>query len=247
MIEPDKAQRVREAIEKMLGGRVPLPPHPERSLVWYVQGYIDTSRPADDAPEHRPKKQFRRLQKVRKAKVDLLKALESLDTGERGQLDFSIRQIVMGADGLSVGKIAGIEGATNALMDQLELLDVAVSEKLVGLKNRKDFHGRAGAPKDAWAHKIAYELAQLYARETGKRPTHSVTPGEARGRQAPHGQYCTALDEIFEALGILTGISHPAKVAVEGVSEDDLLTLAIERDRRNSLCRAYSTVARRQR
>ncbi len=69
-----------------------------------------------------------------------------------------------------------------------------------------------------YARTIALRLAKLVARETGQKPTF----GTSRDGGHPSTEYGRALEEIFELLGIKAHVRHPAKWAIEQITESDL-------------------------
>lgn len=82
------------------------------------------------------------------------------------------------------------------------------------LKKRKRKPGR---PRNEAAHAVARELALLYAKVTGKRPTYS------EGADGLSGEYSPALRDVFDALGWRdTGIKGPAQAAIGALTEADM-------------------------
>lgn len=76
---------------------------------------------------------------------------------------------------------------------------------------------KPGRPRNEAAHAVARELALLYAKITGKRPTY------AEGADGLSGDYTPALRNVFDALGWKkTGLRGPAQAAIEAVTEADL-------------------------
>ncbi|MBF9060755.1 hypothetical protein HKCCSP123_16360 [Rhodobacterales bacterium HKCCSP123] len=77
--------------------------------------------------------------------------------------------------------------------------------------------GKRGAKKNAAAYAVARELARLFARVTGEKPTFSVSKG------VPAGQYTPALRAVFDALGWeKTDLKGPANDAVQSITDADL-------------------------
>jgi len=89
-----------------------------------------------------------------------------------------------------------------------------VEKQVQDLKGPKSGRGR---PKNEAAHAVARELALLYAKVTGKRPTYSESPDGLSGAFTP------ALRRVFDALGwSATALKGPAEAAVAAVTEADL-------------------------
>lgn len=73
-------------------------------------------------------------------------------------------------------------------------------------------------PANYYARAIALRLARLYAREKEQRPTF----GTARDGGHPSTDYGRALEKIFGALEIKSGVKGPAKWAIAQLTDDNL-------------------------
>jgi hypothetical protein len=77
--------------------------------------------------------------------------------------------------------------------------------------------GRRGRSRNEAAYAVALELARLYAKVTGKRPTY------AEGADGLSGEYTPALRNVFDALGWKkTNLRGPAEAARDAITEGDL-------------------------
>lgn len=128
----------------------------------------------------------------------------SKDTGEgRAALETRIIREIGIIEASTISLFALLE-ATSAEIERLE-------SKLEAIKT-----GTRGAPRNESAYAVALELAQLYAKVTGKRPTY------AEGRDGLSGEYTPALRNVYDALGLSVGLRGPATTARDAITDDDM-------------------------
>lgn len=119
---------------------------------------------------------------------------------------------------LATSIAASITVATLVSMTTWRANVLARKEEL--LDQKKLFWSPMGNPPDLYARTIALRFAKYCAGQTGERCT--ANPGRPKSQmRAP---YRRALEEIFEMLGIVTGIKAPAQWALEQITDYDLLT-----------------------
>lgn len=75
--------------------------------------------------------------------------------------------------------------------------------------------GKRGAPRNEAAYAVALELARLYAKVTGRKPTY------AEGPDGLSGEFTPALRNIFDALGLKAGLRGPATAARDAITDED--------------------------
>lgn len=92
--------------------------------------------------------------------------------------------------------------------------EVMQKSALAGLKGRET---RPGRPRNEAAYAVALELARLYAKVTGRRPTYSEDPNGVSG------EYTPALRDVFDSLGWSDiTLSGPAEAAKKKITDEDL-------------------------
>lgn len=114
-----------------------------------------------------------------------------------------------------VADVGGSYAITMIMLDFWASLEDRFNE----LKDQKSkFWSLSHRAPDYHARSLALRLAKLFARETGERPT-TGTSGETG---EPSTSFSRALAEVFEILGIKSGIRGPAEWSVNEIVEDDL-------------------------
>lgn len=110
-----------------------------------------------------------------------------------------------------IGPVASGFIAAKALAANAKKQVSALNEELSSRQHRP------GRPRNEAAHAVARELALLYAKVTGKRPTY------AAGADGLSGDYTPALRSVFDALGWhATDLRGPAESAIAAITEADL-------------------------
>jgi hypothetical protein len=115
-------------------------------------------------------------------------------------------------------RVVSAVGYSNAAMISTAAISNAMAKSVLELKEEaKNRVSKPGRPRDEAAYKVAAQLAKLYAKVTGVRPTYSENSSGLSGEFTP------VLGNVFAALGwedrTLRG---PAEEACKSVSEEDL-------------------------
>ena len=186
--------------------------------------------------EHDTKAEFAAELKVVESCVNDLKAvLMRLRPSGEGTLDDKVRdglrravneQMKKNAPGVSAQDAFGlirrnaaeVNGFFSSLLILLDLMS-AFEARLERLREQQALYWtlRNRAP-DYYARAIALRLARLYAHRTGQRPTVGTTAELGD----PSTGFTRALQEVFNLLGISTGVRSPAAWAVDQIGESDL-------------------------
>lgn len=82
-------------------------------------------------------------------------------------------------------------------------------------KEEKVYWGQPHRMRNHHAYAIAFRLARYYRQEAGKEPTYGTS---SDGRH-PSTEFCRALEEVYEVLGIDAGIRQPAEWAIAKAKE----------------------------
>ena len=113
---------------------------------------------------------------------------------------------------------AEVNGLFSSLLILFDLMS-ALEARLESLREQEALYWtlKNRAP-DYYARSIALRLARLYAHHTGQRPTVGTTAELGD----PSTGFTRALQEVFNLLGITTGVRSPAAWAVDQIGENDL-------------------------
>lgn len=127
--------------------------------------------------------------------------------GATAKMDSSLESRIIREVGTLASAELSMLSLFHAAQKQIENLEAE-------LENRKTNRGR---PRNEAAYAVARELALLYAKVTGKRPTY------AESQDGLSGEFTPALREVFDALGWKeTSLKNYAQDAVESVTETDM-------------------------
>jgi hypothetical protein len=209
LTEEERDEKIRAAIEKMLGDRKPR----TLSLLDMVS-YISVNEPGKhDSREHLAKDR-EALNELQSAILVLEKAIRNLPDDQREGIEFVANRILRD-ESHSPAKIASMEGFFAAQIGILDKMIWAVWPEMKRLWNEKAArYGAAVKTKNYWHYAIAMNLAELYVRELGKIPTCSM---KAAG-------FGWALEEIFRACGSGVKARGPAKIAIKAVKDAGIVT-----------------------
>ncbi|MEM6891908.1 MAG: hypothetical protein AAF636_27905 [Pseudomonadota bacterium] len=105
----------------------------------------------------------------------------------------------------------------SALISTHQLHSSAKGQKDTAQQALERRHTGRGRPRNEAAHAVALELAKLFAKITGEKPTYS------EDENGFHGHFSPALRDVFNSLGWKkVSIKNPALKAIEQITEDDL-------------------------
>lgn len=153
---------------------------------------------------------------------DTLRAVYGANMTDRIDLEVSARILAANDAG---GERAGLEtriireiGIVEASTISLFALLEAARAQLDRLETRLEEldTGKRGPPRNEAAYAVALELARLYAKVTGRRPTY------AEGPDGLSGEYTPALRKVFDELGLKVGLRGPATAARDAITEDNM-------------------------
>lgn len=161
------------------------------------------------------------LQSVMDSSERLIEALSEMTYFDRARLGTEtgwVGNALRGNDASLLERlIREIGTVTSAMISARALVNSAkkqVGELQDELEKRKTKRGR---PRNEAAHAVARELALLYAKITGKRPTF------ADGANGLSGDFTPALRDVFDALGWQeTNLRGPAQAAISIISESEM-------------------------
>lgn len=106
----------------------------------------------------------------------------------------------------------------SAMSLMLSLYNALEKRRAELLAQEATYWNAPNRPANPYARTIALRLAQLYAQNTGRRPTFGV----ARDGGHPSTAYGRALEEIYELLEIKANVRSPAKWAIAQITDEDL-------------------------
>jgi hypothetical protein len=115
-------------------------------------------------------------------------------------------------------RLVGEIGTVSTAVIAAQSLSACAREEVEEIDRQLDeWTGQRGRPRYIALHAVALELARLYARVTGKRPTYS------EGVDGVSGEFTPVLRDVFDALGWeKMGLRGPAEAAKEQITEEDL-------------------------
>lgn len=164
-----------------------------------------------------------RLRSITETSAALTEAVNELSYGERARLTAASS---VSLDKLrnwhslpleerifrEIGSVKTLYGAIGLIVEACEQEVKTLGEELSKREKRR------GRPKNEAAYAVAHELARLYAKVTGKRPTYSA------GKDGLSGQFTPVLKDVFDALGWEgVDLRGPTESARDGISDDDLI------------------------
>jgi hypothetical protein len=164
----------------------------------------------------------RKYSKVCKACQDTLHALLDGNMMDRTDLEVSADTYIRKEDweGRATLKARIIKeiGFTDAATISLIAIREAASTEIHRLETKLEALnlGKRGAPRNEAAYAVALELARLYAKVTGRKPTY------AEGPDGLSGEYTPSLRIVFDALGLKVGLRGPATAARDAVTDEDM-------------------------
>ncbi|MBY0136348.1 hypothetical protein [Paracoccus yeei] len=104
--------------------------------------------------------------------------------------------------------------ASEAMLDTLAAKIADAEQKLA------KFPSAPGRPRNEAAHRVALQLAHLYADVAGRKPTYS------ENRDGLHGDFTPALKALFDALGWKRiALRGPAEAAVAAIADEHIAEL----------------------
>lgn len=162
------------------------------------------------------------LKAVEAASLALIEVFESMSHMDRGMLEagqgiYSENALRAGRPPLAERLIGEVGLVTSAFIAARALAANSVEEINKLQEELQQRSSKPGRPRNEAAHAVARELALLYAKVTGKKPTYS------EGVSGLSGDYTPALRDVFDALGWKsTSLRGPAEAAIAAISEDDM-------------------------
>lgn len=159
-----------------------------------------------------------RFAKVTAAADALMNSLNKLSHLERATLNYGpfefSRKTNLPVEERIVREIGYLYSALIACSSLKSQSETAQKDALRELEIRRTGVGR---PRNYAAYAVALELARLYAKVTGKRPTYSEDPNGVSG------EYTPALRDVFDSLGWGDiSLSGPAEAAKSMITDEDL-------------------------
>jgi hypothetical protein len=145
-------------------------------------------------------------------------ALHAVHDAERAKLNQFFRRRLPHVDGLHLSSVAILAGIVEMGAETASYILVASVIEMKRLERFRDanFTKGRGRRKNARAHHVADTLAQFYLKVLKERPTYGVSDGY------PSTRFATALQEIFEILGINANIRGPAENAIKQITDADI-------------------------
>lgn len=170
------------------------------------------------------KRKIKALKGVKKTTVALIEALGVMTNTDRFQLETStwpamnvLRDRIVPSKERLIREIGLVNSAQISAIALFKTATTQLDEVQVELEKHEV---KRGPHKNEAAYAVALELARLYAKITGKRPTYSEDTS-----QKPivyGGEFTPELRAVFDALGWEFGLRGPATEAIKAITETDL-------------------------
>jgi hypothetical protein len=144
--------------------------------------------------------------------------LLAVPDSERSDLNDFFRHRLPHMSGLGLAPVAVLAGIADMGTETTRYIHVAALVEMRRLERIRgaNFTKGKGRRKYARACHVADIFVQFYLKVLKERPTYGTSDGH------PSTRFATALQEIFQVLGIDADVRGPAKSAIKRITDEDI-------------------------